>query len=86
MLISKELLLNDFDLNGSVFTTPGHTWGSLSVLLRTGEAFIGDLAVNFFPAQSVFPTYAEDTKEVLKVGKNPRLWRSDNFPFPWTTP
>ncbi len=32
-----------------MFYTPGHTGGSCSVLLDSGEAFVGDLAMNGFP-------------------------------------
>lgn len=67
ILISKELLLDDFGFNGVVLFTPGHTRGSVSVLLRSGEAFIGDLASSF-PFQSMFP-YAEEPEQVLESWK-----------------
>lgn len=67
ILISKELLLDDFGFDGVVLFTPGHTKGSVSVLLRSGEAFIGDLASSF-PFQSMFP-YAEEPEQVLKSWK-----------------
>lgn len=63
ILISEELLLNDFGIDGSVYTTLGHTEGSVSVILKSGEAFIGDLAVKSF--LTIFPVYAEDANEVL---------------------
>jgi glyoxylase-like metal-dependent hydrolase (beta-lactamase superfamily II) len=34
---------------GKILCTPGHSSGSVSVLLDTGEAFVGDLAMNRFP-------------------------------------
>ncbi|MCL4499603.1 MAG: MBL fold metallo-hydrolase [Chloroflexi bacterium] len=39
--------LEDFGLDAKIIPTPGHTEGSLSVLLSSGEAFIGDLAISF---------------------------------------
>ncbi len=63
ILISEELSLNDFGIDGSIHLTPGHSRGSVSVLLKSGEAFIGDLAVNTF--LTVFPLFAEDAEEVL---------------------
>ena len=65
ILISKELLLDEYGLKGSILCTPGHTTGSISVLLLSGEAFVGDLASSF-PFQWAFPAYAEEPHEVLK--------------------
>lgn len=67
ILISEALMLSDYGIDGSVHFTPGHTRGSVSVLLKSGEAFIGDLAVNAF--LTVFPIFAEDAKEVLRSWK-----------------
>ena len=51
--IEPDLLIDDSGLSlegygvpGSVVHTPGHTPGSVSVLLETGDAFVGDLAMN----------------------------------------
>ena len=41
--------LEPFGISGKVLHTPGHSSGSMSVLLDTGEAFIGDLAMNSLP-------------------------------------
>ena len=43
LLLEDYLNLNDFGVNGSVIHTPGHTTGSLSVLLDNGEAIVGDM-------------------------------------------
>jgi len=32
-----------------VLPTPGHTAGSLTVINASGQAFVGDLAVNYLP-------------------------------------
>lgn len=45
---------NDFPLEaygvaGTIIYTPGHTDGSMSILLETGEAFVGDAAASGFP-------------------------------------
>ena len=39
----EGLALAEFGIHGRVIPTPGHTWGSVSLLLDTGEAFVGDL-------------------------------------------
>jgi len=59
ILKENEYNLQDYGIPGSVIHTPGHTEGSLSVLLETGDAIVGDLAMNAFflclkPRPSVF--------------------------------
>jgi hydroxyacylglutathione hydrolase len=44
----------DYGIPGRILPTPGHSAGSVSVLLNTGEAFVGDLAMNRFPLR-LFP-------------------------------
>ncbi len=43
VLDGRELHLAAFGLAGRVIHTPGHTQGSVSLLLDSGEAFVGDL-------------------------------------------
>lgn len=61
--VSQETPLQEFGVNGFIVPTPGHTEGSISVVLPTGEAFVGDLAVNFIG--SVFPPFAHNVRELL---------------------
>jgi glyoxylase-like metal-dependent hydrolase (beta-lactamase superfamily II) len=42
-------LLDEFQISGKVLHTPGHTPGSISLVLESGEAFVGDLAMSGFP-------------------------------------
>jgi glyoxylase-like metal-dependent hydrolase (beta-lactamase superfamily II) len=65
--IKDEYALNDYGIDGSVYWTPGHTSGSLSVIMRNGEAFVGDLAANYF--MTVFPLFANDRNEILTSWK-----------------
>ena len=46
VLDRETMLLNEYGIDGELLHTPGHTQGSLSVLLSGGEAFVGDLAFN----------------------------------------
>lgn len=48
-LDDEDYPLHDYGIQGSVVHTPGHSHGSLSVLLDSGEVFVGDLAMNRFP-------------------------------------
>ena len=62
IISDEEYPLNEYGINGSIFHTPGHTQGSLSVLLNTGEAFVGCMAHNGLPFRlnPGFPVYAQD--------------------------
>ena len=61
-----ELFLGDYGIPGKIIYTPGHSMGSVSVLLETGDAFVGDLAMNAFPLRLSpgLPIFAEDVQKV----------------------
>jgi glyoxylase-like metal-dependent hydrolase (beta-lactamase superfamily II) len=65
------LSLLDFGIPGQVLHTPGHSSGSVTVLLDTGEAFVGDLAMNKFPLRVSpgLPIFAEDPAAVERSWK-----------------
>ncbi len=46
LLGNEGLDLGPFGVEGRVVHTPGHSPGSMSVVLPSGEAFVGDLAMN----------------------------------------
>ena len=48
-LENDGLDLERYGVTGRVVHTPGHTPGSVSVILPSGEAFVGDLAMNGLP-------------------------------------
>ena len=64
VLEDGELSLAEYGIQGTVIHSPGHSSGSVSVLLETGEAFVGDLAMNAFPVRlgPGLPIFAEDTE------------------------
>ena len=63
--IDAPYRLDAFGTDGEVVPTPGHTRGSLSVQLATGEVIIGDLVMGMFPAHKPrLPFFAEDTETV----------------------
>lgn len=66
------LSLADYGLPGRVVYTPGHSSGSVSVVLDTGEAFVGDLAMNKFPVRlrPGLPIFADDPTAVISSWKN----------------
>jgi glyoxylase-like metal-dependent hydrolase (beta-lactamase superfamily II) len=63
----EGLSLSGFGIPGRVLYTPGHSSGSVSVLLDSGEAFVGDLAMNAFPLRLSpgLPIFAEDPAAVI---------------------
>ncbi len=65
------LSLRDYGISGRIVYTPGHTMGSVSVLLDSGEAFVGDLTMNKFPLRlgPGLPTIAEDDLNVKESWK-----------------
>jgi len=64
--LSIELPLIGYGIPGKILYTPGHSMGSVSVLLETGDAFVGDLAMNGFPLRygPGLPIFAEDMQMV----------------------
>jgi glyoxylase-like metal-dependent hydrolase (beta-lactamase superfamily II) len=58
--------LTDYGIPGRVLYTPGHSYGSVSLLLDSGDAFVGDLAMNQFPMclGPGFPVFAQDMPKV----------------------
>jgi len=82
--------LEAFGISGKVVHTPGHTQGSMTVLLDTGDAFVGDLAMNGFPLGfgPGMPCIAEDPNTVktswrllLERGAK-KIYPAHGKPFP----
>lgn len=90
LVVGEETPLASFGLAGKALHTPGHSPGSLTVLLENGDAFVGDLAMNPLPfgAGSVFPVLAENPDSVhvswrrlLAAGVR-RIYPAHGAPFP----
>jgi len=71
VLEDKEYPLEYHGIHGKVSYTPGHSSGSISLLLNTGDAFVGDLAMNGLPMRigPGMPVFAED------IGAVKESWR-----------
>jgi hydroxyacylglutathione hydrolase len=61
-----EFSLEEFGIAGKVFPTPGHSPGSVSVVLETKDAFVGDQAMNGLPfrLKPGLPILADDIEMV----------------------
>jgi glyoxylase-like metal-dependent hydrolase (beta-lactamase superfamily II) len=66
VLGDEGLSLAEYGIPGRVLHTPGHSPGSVSVLLETGEAFVGDLAISALPMRlgPGLPILADDMQQV----------------------
>ena len=71
VLGNEELSLEEYGIPGKVIYTPGHSSGSVSILLETGEVFVGDMAMNKFPLRigPGMPIFAEN-EDKLKESWN----------------
>ena len=85
-----DFSLAEFGINGMVVATPGHSYGSMSVILDSGEAFVGDMAMNGPPLRMGpgLPAFAEDLprlreswRKVLGLGIK-TVYPSHGKPFP----
>ena len=95
--IAPDLLLGDegldlgpYGIEGRVVHTPGHSPGSVSVVLPSGEAFVGDLAMNGPPLclQPSFGIFAhqpelvpESWRRLLELGVR-TVYPAHGRPFP----
>ena len=86
----EDFILADYGIPGKVVYTPGHTLGSVSVLLDSGEAIVGDLAMNAMKLRGKpgLPIFAEDVNRVkeswqklLDLGAQ-TIYPSHGEPFP----
>lgn len=48
VILTDGMPLNQYGIEGKAIALPGHTSGSMGVLLSSGELFVGDAMMNFF--------------------------------------
>jgi glyoxylase-like metal-dependent hydrolase (beta-lactamase superfamily II) len=65
--IAKERSLADIGVEGILIPTPGHTPGSLSLVMDGGDAFVGDLCARLLPLGSPMPPFGSD-RETIAAG------------------
>ena len=68
IIIEDEMNLEEFGIKGKVISTPGHTSGSISIILDSGEAIVSDLIMGKFVIRGspAYPFYASDISELRK--------------------
>lgn len=66
IIVDKPFELDNFGIEGTLIPTPGHTKGSVSVALRSGERFTGDLIFPTIPSNKAgTPFWAEEPDLIL---------------------
>jgi glyoxylase-like metal-dependent hydrolase (beta-lactamase superfamily II) len=67
VLFEEGQTLGDFGLKGYMVHTPGHTRGSMTLVLEEGITFVGDALINLFKVG--FPMYWEDPAQGRESGR-----------------
>ncbi len=63
--VEQELPLDEFGIAGRIVATPGHTPGSVSIVLDGKEAIVGDLLMAMMrPRRPTLPIFADDLEQV----------------------
>lgn len=68
ILVDEKYDLHDLGFNGYIIHTPGHSPGSMSVIIDNKIALVGDAMFGIFPG-SVFPPFAENIELMIKSWK-----------------
>ena len=67
IMISDEFNLEEYGAKGKVILTPGHTSGSLTVIIEGKHAIVGDIAMKLpLLSKSYIPIIAEDVEQVFQ--------------------
>lgn len=67
LLVDYEFDLTPYGVSGKIIPTPGHTPGSISVILDDGQGIVGDLAMNFRGQN--YPIFAEHPEQIYSSWK-----------------
>ena len=90
ILIKDEFPLVDYGIDGKVIHTPGHTAGSLSVIIEGKSAFVGDIAMRLplVSRGSYHPVIGQDLgrvyqswRDILDMGVE-TIYTAHGKPFP----
>ncbi|MDX9771532.1 MAG: MBL fold metallo-hydrolase [Tenuifilaceae bacterium] len=66
--VEDEYAFNDFDLNLKVLSTPGHSAGSISLIVDNEIAVVGDAMFGIF-RNSILPPFADDKRKMFESWK-----------------
>lgn len=63
--VSKEFDLAPLGINGHILHTPGHTQGSITVIIENEIAIVGDTLFGILPG-SIFPPFEQNLPQMIK--------------------
>jgi glyoxylase-like metal-dependent hydrolase (beta-lactamase superfamily II) len=71
VLDDNGMSLSEYGIPGKVVFIPGHTMGHSSIILDSGDAFVGDMAMNswFLRSTPGLPVLADDINMVVQSWK-----------------
>lgn len=78
ILLDELTSLDEFGFPGKVIHTPGHTRGSLVVLMEDGEMIAGDTLMGL-AGKRIFPAFAEDIPGLMQSWKMLSEMKVKNF-------
>lgn len=67
--VTEETDLHPYGFSGKVIMTPGHTLDAISVVMDSGEAFVGDTLVDPFGNGATFAVLSLDDEALKESGK-----------------
>lgn len=65
VLTDEKIELGEFGFQAYILHTPGHSCGSVSIIVDNEIALVGDAMFGVFK-NSIFPPYAEDVSQMIK--------------------
>jgi glyoxylase-like metal-dependent hydrolase (beta-lactamase superfamily II) len=68
ILVGEKIDLSVFGFNKYIIHTPGHSQGSMSIIIDDEIAIVGDTMFGMF-GNSIFPPFADDTEIMIKSWK-----------------
>ena len=74
VVCEESLDLEKYGLAGQLLHTPGHSPGSLSIILETGECFIGDLLREPAPGRYDTGLFYDDLQEIFTSLRKIAAW------------
>ncbi len=91
ILEDKPFSLKKYGVDATVYPTPGHSRGSVSIVTEEGRAFVGDLAMNGLPLRinAGKTLFVDDHSQLLqsyrflREKKVTRIYPAHGKPFPF---
>ncbi|OCL26749.1 hypothetical protein U472_10300 [Orenia metallireducens] len=78
IIIEDSFKLSDYGVEGEIIHTPGHTEGSLSIIIDNKYCIVGDSLFNLFP-NNLYPPFANDEEELLKSWRRIKEYQCQTY-------